>query len=304
MAQKDGWGLVLCGGGAKGAYQIGAWEALAAYGLFDKIQAISGVSIGAINEILMAGVSLETAKHIWNQIDFLTVFDTEPELIDMVEGTFSRNEMLDIMRQYLDYEKVTKSAYDLYVNITRIGTNVDDNERIAIYDTLNSKTQRQIEQLILASSALPLIYEAVPIDGYYYRDGGLTDNMPVKPLYEQGYRNIIVVSLSHKTVINTDLYPDAQILLIRPSRSLGDTFSGTLNFDRRKINIRRELGYRDTLRTLQVYFGDAAISSSGLQALADADYADILRSARQQDLSDHVNAHMDKLQSLINKYDI
>lgn len=304
MEQKqDGaWGLVLCGGGAKGAYQIGAWKALEEYGIFDKITGISGVSIGAINEILMAGVSLDTAVSVWNSIDFLTVFDTEPELIDMVEGTFSRNEMVEIMREYIDYEKIANSPYALNVNITRIGTNVDDTERIAVYDTLNHKTAHQIEQLILASSALPIIYEAVHIDGYYYRDGGMTDNMPIKPLYEQGYRRLIVIALSHKTTINTDLYPDCELILIRPSQSLGDTFSGTLNFSKRDIEIRQELGYRDTFRALQVHFGENTLSATSLDALAAIDYEDILRTARQKDVLDSVNSHMNQINSLIDRF--
>lgn len=44
------YGLVLEGGGAKGAYQIGVWKALMEYGI--KIKAIAGVSVGALNGAL------------------------------------------------------------------------------------------------------------------------------------------------------------------------------------------------------------------------------------------------------------
>ena len=48
------FGLVLCGGGAKGAYQIGVWEYLKVRGLDGQIGAISGASVGALNMLLIA----------------------------------------------------------------------------------------------------------------------------------------------------------------------------------------------------------------------------------------------------------
>ena len=41
------YGLVLDGGGARGAYQIGAWKALREAGV--KIEAVAGTSVGALN---------------------------------------------------------------------------------------------------------------------------------------------------------------------------------------------------------------------------------------------------------------
>ena len=41
------YGLVLDGGGARGAYQIGAWTALAEAGM--KFSAVAGTSVGALN---------------------------------------------------------------------------------------------------------------------------------------------------------------------------------------------------------------------------------------------------------------
>ena len=46
------YGLILAGGGAKGAYQIGAWKALIELGI--QIEAIAGTSIGAINGAFIA----------------------------------------------------------------------------------------------------------------------------------------------------------------------------------------------------------------------------------------------------------
>ena len=43
---NKGYGLVLNGGGAKGAYQIGVWAALRQLELYDEITAVSGTSVG------------------------------------------------------------------------------------------------------------------------------------------------------------------------------------------------------------------------------------------------------------------
>ena len=49
MQEKE-YGLVLAGGGTRGAYQVGVWKALQELGI--KITAITGASIGALNGAL------------------------------------------------------------------------------------------------------------------------------------------------------------------------------------------------------------------------------------------------------------
>ena len=56
LSAKGDLGLVLSGGGAKGAYQAGVWKALCELGLANRVQAISGTSIGAINAAAFAAV--------------------------------------------------------------------------------------------------------------------------------------------------------------------------------------------------------------------------------------------------------
>ena len=60
-------GLVLAGGGAKGAYHIGCWKALRAAGL-DRFEAIAGSSVGAINAVLIGTDRFEIAEHSWRTL--------------------------------------------------------------------------------------------------------------------------------------------------------------------------------------------------------------------------------------------
>lgn len=57
-------GLVLSGGGAKGAYEVGVWQELQAAGLASRVTAISGTSVGALNAALFA-TRPEAAERLW-----------------------------------------------------------------------------------------------------------------------------------------------------------------------------------------------------------------------------------------------
>src|SRR5690554_251236 len=82
MNQKIKVGLMLGGGGAKGSYQLGVIRALEELNLLKHIDAISGVSIGAINTLLL----MSKKKHhemvdIWKIMDSENVFGTKAQSI-------------------------------------------------------------------------------------------------------------------------------------------------------------------------------------------------------------------------------
>ena len=60
------YGLVFDGGGARGAYQIGAWKALVEAGV--KINAVAGTSVGALNGALVCMGDVEKAEDIWSKM--------------------------------------------------------------------------------------------------------------------------------------------------------------------------------------------------------------------------------------------
>ena len=61
------YGIVFCGGGAKGAYQIGAWKRLRELGMDKEIIGVSGASIGAMNSMLFAQGDYDAAEEVWRQ---------------------------------------------------------------------------------------------------------------------------------------------------------------------------------------------------------------------------------------------
>ena len=73
------YGIVLEGGGAKGAYQIGAWKALREAGV--RIKGIAGASVGSLNGALICMDDLEKAEDIWKNIEYSRVMDVSDETI-------------------------------------------------------------------------------------------------------------------------------------------------------------------------------------------------------------------------------
>lgn len=63
----DKLGIVLDGGGGRGAYQIGVWKYLKESKLYNSISAISGTSVGGLNSCLFALDEYNLAETIWTQ---------------------------------------------------------------------------------------------------------------------------------------------------------------------------------------------------------------------------------------------
>lgn len=123
------------------------------------------------------------------------------------------------------------------------------------YLTLNNQSDENLIKILLASSAIPLIYQSVEIDNKYYVDGGLTDNLPIKPLYERKYKNIIVIPCSY---VNENrlksIYSMSKLHIIKPSIDLGNLINGTLNFNKSKINKMIKLGYSDGINFIKTLY--------------------------------------------------
>ena len=305
--EKDftkGIGLVLAGGGGKGAYQLGVLKALKEKGLLDEVTAISGASIGAVNAMLYAQENIDIMYKAWEEIDMLTLFDVELEMLLNNRPYFSRSEMLSLMEKFIDYDLVKYGKYKIYNSICKI--NNDGSAPIAEYRCLNDLDIENIKKVLLASTALPVIYEAVEIDGAHYRDGGICDNEPIKPLYDAGIREFIVIGLKHGKKINADKWPDANIIAIYPSRDLGDLVDGTLDFSSKSIMYREMLGYKDGLRSVKTHFEKDEMYINLEPQLALNDYNEVLMNLRTQStikaVESRVNSNINKFNEIANKY--
>lgn len=301
----SGVGLVLSGGGGKGAYQVGVLKALKENGMMDDVTAISGASIGSVNAMLYAMDDIDIMYNAWEDINLLTVFDVDIEMLVDKRMYFSREEMLELVEKYIDFDKLKNGKYDIYNSICRLEADwqamTPEYKKLADYDV------DTIKRILLASTALPLIYESVEIDGKFYRDGGICDNEPIKPLYDAGIRKFIVVGLKHDKKFNADKWQGAEFITIYPSRDLGDLLDGTLNFSLKDIRFREMLGYKDGLRAIKTKFekNDAYIKIEA--TLADNDYNEIMMQLRTESkfkaIESKINTNIEKFNNLAKKYE-
>lgn len=316
-----GTGLVLAGGGGKGAYQIGVLKALKENGLLDDVTAISGVSIGAVNAMLYAMDDIKLMYDAWDDIDMETIFDIDIEMLVEKRFYFSRNEMLKMISKYIDFVKLINSPYDIYAAICKVadansGADAETAElnstlngvaRTAEYERLKDYDEESIKKILLASTALPIVYEAVEFNGGYYRDGGICDNEPVKPLYDAGIREFIVIGLKHGKVFNSSKWPDAHFVTIYPSYDLGNLVDGTLDFSEKSIEYRRLLGEKDGLRSIKTKFNMDENYIKMESALAKIDHDEIMMRLNTQTtmktVSARVNSNIDKFNELAKKYE-
>ncbi len=297
------WGLVLAGGGGKGAYQAGVFRALAEKGYYNYVTDVAGSSVGALNAVLFAYNDMNVTESVWRDISPRQFLDVDTDMIDMKEGIVNRNGLLDIISNYIDLEKISSGPIRIVVTVTEYDEN-GNGEGTARYFSLNGKDKEEIKQLLLASSALPIIYSPVEINGKKYRDGGLKNNMPIEPLYIDGIRKFIVVGLSDKANSSCEKYPDADFIFIKPEKNIGNFFDGTLDFSSKGARVRMEIGYMDAIRVLE-FEGkdmlDVAVQTE-YQACVERDYTKVKYEYRRSEMDTMVNNDLDKINKLLDQF--
>ena len=262
-------GLVLAGGGGKGAYHIGVWKALKEYGVDKNITAVSGTSVGALNAALFSNGRYEIAEKLWLSISHEKLLSLDSDnlserLINLglsrifpiatialfaekisLHGIFTRDGLKKMIKESLDLPKISKSEITCYATCCELPSFK------TVHFKLNECENSRIVSILLASSALPIIFGAEDIDGKKYLDGGLTHNIPIQPLYDEGYRNLIVAHLGRDEIIDMSAFGDANIIEILPQESQGTFFSGTLDFSPEGAQRRMNQGYEDAIRILK-----------------------------------------------------
>lgn len=202
--RKPDIGLVLSGGGARGAYQLGVMAALKKYKLYDRIQAIAGGSIGSFSAVMYLLDNLTECYKIWKNMDANMVLDYKNDLKDKIpvkeKGLFSRNALMSYIYQQFDLENLLKIDKPVYACCSMVNKKGLKKTYTAKYFLLNYKPQDYICKVLLGSSAIPYIFDAVEIDGDMFVDCLKTDNEPTKPLeqYDLDMMFVVPLTASHK----------------------------------------------------------------------------------------------------------
>ncbi len=172
------------------------------------------------------------------------------ELIAMIgnDYIFSRDGLRKLINTGIDFNKIRKTKVECSVTCFNCSTFEPE------YFDLNGRYKEDVTKLLLASSAIPIVFSKEMFYGVKYCDGGLPligNNIPIEPLYERKIKNIIVVHLDKDKFVDKRKYPDSNIIEISPSRELGNFIDGTLDFNPQNVDERIDLGYEDAKKILE-----------------------------------------------------
>ncbi|MBR4178137.1 MAG: patatin-like phospholipase family protein [Bacilli bacterium] len=252
-------GLMLEGGGAKGAYEAGAVKAL----LKRKIQfdCIGGTSIGAINAAFCVQKNFDGMYKLWLSTDSEELFGIESEMLKNITTHNLTRE--DIKKGLSTVKKIVKNRGIDTVNIRRIlEKNINEKKfrRSKIDFAMNTYSlsdrkpvevfkkdipEGKLIDYIISSAYLPVFKFERIIDDKYYIDGGFYSNCPVDMLVDALYDEIYVIRAWQKkmSIKNKN---HAKIHIIGPREDLGSI----MLFDPEMAEYRMNLGYYDTIKYL------------------------------------------------------
>ena len=260
-------GLVLEGGGTKGAYQIGAYEALRDLGI--KITGIAGTSIGALNGAFIAQGDFKAMKDIWVNYDYKSFIDIDEDTYERYKNIEMKaknlHDVVDLMnkarkKQGIDITPLRKLLEEKIDEDKIRKSNIDFGITTAYWDGKIFPQLLYVEDIprgrlvdyLIASASLP-IFDLDKLDDKLYLDGMFSDNIPINMLAQRGYDDIVVIRLVDdflgKRIINK--YNNLNLKVIVPSQSLG----GSLNKDKDHMESNIKLGYLDTMKAYKRYDG-------------------------------------------------
>lgn len=262
------YAIALEGGGAKGGYEIGVWQALDEAGI--KYNAVSGTSVGALNGGLMAMRDLPRAIDAWNNMKLGKVIELDEEQEENLSRAFNgdiglddvqrlipealeiiKNRGLDVaplrawVREVVDAKAIKESDVELYIATVSI------TDRKALEVKVNDLPEDQICDMLLASAYHPT-FKLEKLGGKFYTDGGFVDTLPLHALVTNGYKDIIAVripGIGHNRRFK--MPDDVNVTYIATNADLG----GVLNFDAEQSRRDMAIGYLDAKRVLYGLYG-------------------------------------------------
>ncbi len=250
------YGIVLEGGGAKGAYQIGAWKALKEAGV--KIKGIAGTSVGALNGALMCMNDYDNAVQVWESISYSKIMDVDDEqmsrLLDgklplrdffelafqaMKDGGVDVTPLKELIAAHVNADKILNSPVEFYI----LTFSVDEFRELDV--DVKELEPELIPDLLLASAYIFPLFKNEKLHGKMFVDGGVINNVPLGSLVDRGYEDIIMLRIFGIGREKRVKIPEGtHIYSVEPRVDLGNI----IEFDAEKSKLNMRIGYYDAMR--------------------------------------------------------
>ena len=224
--------LVLSGGGARGAYEVGVLKYIlsdlsAGLGERARPRIFCGTSVGAINACAIAAhhdaeaLGVELLAERWRALSLDAVFKLGwgdlTGLLRWVSGSgreggprslLDAGPLAELVRSAIPWRNlhqgvadrrvlgVTLSATDVETGHTEVFVETAEQTVLASRDrTVDWTPVRLTAQHALASAAIPIIFPTVRVAGRMYSDGSLRQNTPIAPALRLGAGRVLVIGL-------------------------------------------------------------------------------------------------------------
>lgn len=287
---KKNIALVLEGGGAKCAYQAGALVALEEFGFtFNVISGASfGALNGALyveggTKRLFDFYHNLSSDDIFLNKDIKEMIETynkdEHNLLGDIMAYISKNVHYYTNRQVetdhyhntllknINAEAIKKSDKEYYCTVLKtensltttaklIGAFSGNTSLLEMYKNkeiegrIISKEIEPLDRYIVASANYPT-YAPIEVNGEYFLDGGIYDNVPYKHLLYKGIKSMVIIRTNIDDLKDFD-YQNPDILVITPSKYLGSSLRMTHD----KFEELLKFGYTDAKQILLERFKD------------------------------------------------
>lgn len=199
------YGLVLDGGGARGAYQIGAWKALKEAGV--KINAVAGTSVGALNGALVCMGDVAKAEQIWSEMKFSHIMDVDDDWMErlfnkentigellaelkrrLLDGGVDVTPLRKLIHDTIDEEQIRNAGIEFCL----LTFSLSEWKELDL--SIHDIPKGMLEDFLLASAYL-IGFKNEKLHGKRYVDGGVINNVPVGSLVNRGYTDIIKIRI-------------------------------------------------------------------------------------------------------------
>jgi NTE family protein len=241
--------LVLPGGGARAAFQVGVLKALAELlpeRTANPFPIISGTSAGAINSIVLASkarhfcLAVTELERVWGGFHSGQVFRTDSPtmlksslhwaaaiilggfIVGMPKSLLDNSPLRALLSRNVRFPRIQKSIDDGHLHavaITAAGYGsarsmsfFQGAPRIRSWSRTRRIGVRQPLHLdhLMASIAVPLIFPPVMIGGEYFGDGAMRQATPLSPAIHLGADRILVIGVRDETADAALLQGQAQ----------------------------------------------------------------------------------------------
>ncbi|MNJ93420.1 hypothetical protein D3C87_111000 [compost metagenome] len=231
-------GLVLSGGGARGAYQAGVLAAIAEVAAQDKVvnpfKIMTGVSAGSINASILAGHSgnlLEATQYLtklWGNITTDEVFYVNLKAISkggldwldlpfktaqkeaQLYSLFSTTPLRSLLAQACHFENIEKKIQKRILHALSVSaleydsisttTFFQGHESIIPWERPMHRSERTSLNVdhVMASTAIPILFPPIKVDKRYYGDGCIRNQSPCSPAIYMGAERFIAVGVRRR----------------------------------------------------------------------------------------------------------